>query len=431
MCLKLPYQKLLLLFFCSIIGVNISYALPNAAFFNESLSTSTSIFPETKLSNTLSSLTVSAEVENVKCYEENTGSISLNISGGEAPYTISWSHNPNISQANLSNLAAGEYTVTISDQSNGSISESFVVDEPDLLVVSIDIIQAQCAGERGIVNTIVSGGTTPYSYNWNGIDPNAATAGDHTVVISDANGCYREINYTIVVPKLLTAKANVTHALCYDSFGSVSIAIDGGLAPYAIDLKGENENEILPGTYDYTVVDANGCLINGDYTISQPEQLDISVIFAQLDCNSATGYATTFIRGGEEPYNINWFDNNPEKLAPGNYTVEVIDGNGCRYREEFSYQPTEVKVHTPTAFTPNGDGLNETFEPIINCYKSFEMIIYDRWGELVFSSKDPSIQWDGVHEGKKAEQGVYFYSLKVMDANNKLSDHNGHISLIR
>lgn len=431
MCPKLPIKRLLLLFFCSFVGANISYSHNRTSLSNEFLNDSSTINYTSENSVQLSSITINAQVENVMCYGENTGSISIDISGGEAPYQINWSHNPEINNTNLSNLSAGEYTITVSDQSNTSVSETFVVDEPDLLVASIDIIQAQCAGERGIVNTIVSGGTTPYEYNWNGVDPNAATAGDHILVISDANGCSKEINYTIKIPKLLIAKANVKHALCYDGFGSIAIDISGGLAPYVIDLKGEDENEILPGTYDYTVVDANGCLINGDYTISQPEQLDINVIFAQLDCSNSNGYATTFIRGGEEPYQINWFGKNPEKLRPGKYTVEVVDANECRYREEFSYQPIEVKVHAPTAFTPNGDGLNDTFVPVINCYKSFEMIIYDRWGEKVFNSNNPDNQWDGTQDNKDVLEGVYFYNLKVMDANNKLSDHNGHVSLIR
>lgn len=382
-------------------------------------------------SDVLPSLEISAEIENVKCYQEYTGSIALTITGGEEPYNIQWNHDPFNSNTTLTDLPAGTYTVTVTDIYSTSLSQTYTISQPDLLLVDATITQPLCANDSGVIELEVTGGTTPYTYNWNGIDPNAVPEGEHTVIVSDANECVREIKYTIVNPSPLEPNIITKDALCHENFGSMSLEVSGGTPPYTIDLQGEDKDRILAGDYSYTITDDNGCSITGNYTIHQPEKLDINVIFAQLDCNEFSGYATTFIRGGVEPYDINWFGFNPEDLRPGDYTVEVVDANECVYQEKFSYQPIGVKVYAPTAFTPNNDGLNETFVPVINCYSSFEMNIYDRWGKKIFSSNDPNTQWDGTFEGENLKQGVYFYSLQVVDSHFNISDHNGHISLIR
>lgn len=382
-------------------------------------------------SDVLITIELDALIENVDCFEESTGSISVSITHGEEPFEIEWDHDPGNENTDLSNLPAGNYTIHVSDANDNTVSETYTISQSDPLLVSADIIQPLCFGEPGRVLLEVSGGSIPYTYNWNGLDPDNIPAGTYTVSITDANECVVEIEYTIIELNALEIHFNKIDAQCYGGFGSATLEVLGGSPPYSIDWFGVDKDNIAAGDYLFTVVDANDCTINGNYSIDQPEALDIDVEFEQLDCNYYNGSATTYTYGGVPPYEVNWFGYDTDNLRPGNYFVEITDANGCAYKESFTYHTTGVKVYAPSAFTPNLDGLNETFLPVINCASSFEINIYDRWGKKIFTSTDPNKGWDGNFKGQKLQQGVYYYSLKVVDSDFKLSDHSGHVSLIR
>lgn len=338
---------------------------------------------------------------------------------------------PNIPNPIFSPTSSTEYTVTITDDCGNSFDESFEINIIPSLEVEISTSNPLCFGERGTASVSISGGRPPYTQNWGGIDPNNIPAGNYTVVVSDLD-CYEtSIDFSIIQPSALQANLSTEDALCFGGRGTASLEVGGATPPYNIDWQGNNPEALLAGSYAYTVTDANGCSISDTYVINEASQLDIDVVFEQLDCNNTVGSASTFVSGGTAPYEINWFGYDTNELSPGEYTVEVVDANDCVYSEEFLYEAIDLKVFLPSGFSPNNDGINDRFEPVVDCYKIYEYVIYDRWGKRLFESTHLEEGWDGTFDGKALPQGVYVYELLVIDATNKLTKYEGQISLIR
>ncbi|MCB9261222.1 MAG: PKD domain-containing protein [Flavobacteriales bacterium] len=111
----------------------------------------------------------------------------------------------------------------------------------------------------------------------------------------------------------------------------------------------------------------------------------------------------------------------------------VENANGCRdtiIKQIFVFPDGELMV--PTSFSPNNDGLNEVFKPYgVRFVKEFEMTIYNRWGEQIFNSIDPSIGWDGTYLGKQVPAGQYAITIKVLDFSNEKIIYNNTITILR
>jgi gliding motility-associated-like protein len=86
----------------------------------------------------------------------------------------------------------------------------------------------------------------------------------------------------------------------------------------------------------------------------------------------------------------------------------------------------------PTAFTPNGDGLNDVFKPTTIGYKALNYFrVYNRWGQIVYNSHTLEVGWDGRFDGKPVEMGTYFWVLSTTDRNGKEERYKGDVTLIR
>ena len=113
------------------------------------------------------------------------------------------------------------------------------------------------------------------------------------------------------------------------------------------------------------------------------------------------------------------------------YRIKALSNLG-----EVSYSNTEtivqeVKIFVPTAFSPNGDGLNDVFEVKGRFQNNFSLVILNRWGQIVFESKDPKHGWDGKMNGKEAPIGVYAYRLSAIDETGKKYEKTGTVTLVK
>lgn len=118
----------------------------------------------------------------------------------------------------------------------------------------------------------------------------------------------------------------------------------------------------------------------------------------------------------------------------GNQSVQliVIDPNGCADSAFVAFYIDALpQVYFPNAFTPNGDGLNDSFSINANNTESIHIQIYNRWGQLVFEGANDKVAWDGNYQGSIAEEGVYIYHVKAIGLNKKSYEYNGTITLIR
>ncbi len=307
-------------------------------------------------------LNVNRSVNNPSCYALSNGSISMGISGSSGPFTWTWSKSNSVETGSgtgnvISNLKNGTYQVNVKTSGGCSTNFSELLTQPNQLVVNTTVKSYLCPGNFGFVNLAVSGGTAPYTYDWadmvgnnNPGNRSDLIAANYSLVVRDQNGC--EINKTALITgptqniqASLISKNQIT---CYGlNDGSMSFDVSGGTAPYTyLWLDGStnlNRNSLTAGTYNLTITDNNGCLLQISESITQPEKLSLSFLITNPTCPSGTnsgnpddGSIDLSVTGGTPPYLYNWADLNmptePEDrtaLPSGNYTVIVQDQNGC------------------------------------------------------------------------------------------------------
>jgi gliding motility-associated-like protein len=286
------------------------------------------------------SLTSSATPVDALCSGSNTGSASVTAGGGTTPYTYSWTSGGTASTEN--NLAAGNYSVTVTDGNGCTSLATVTIAEPALLTASTTPVNALCnGGNTGSATVIAGGGTAPYTYAWTsggtGSAENNLSAGNYSVTVTDANGCTSLASVTIAEPAQLTTSTTPANALCNGSTGSATVTAGGGTTPYTYSWTsggtGTTENNLAAGNYSVTVTDGNGCTSVATVTIAEPALLTSSTTPTDASCNGSTGSATVTAAGGTIPYTYLWTSGGTgaaeNNLAAGNYSVTVTDGNGC------------------------------------------------------------------------------------------------------
>lgn len=288
----------------------------------------------------------STSVTNIACNGASTGSISLIMTGGNTPYSYAWSNGG--STASITGLAAGAYSVTVTDAAGcGTLNYSFTISEPTALVASIgSTANVSCNGDNtGSASASATGGIGPYTYAWsNGATTASNTglmAGTYTVTVTDASGCTDTEIVTITEPTALVASiGSSTNVLCNSgSNGSATATASGGTAAYTFLWSNGSSTATVTGlsagTYTVTVTDANGCTDTDIVTISEPAALVANVTSSNnASCNGSNdGAATASAAGGTAPYSFSWSNGastaGATGLIAGSYTVTVTDANGC------------------------------------------------------------------------------------------------------
>ncbi len=298
------------------------------------------------------------------------GSISIAVSGAAGPFTWTWtgpssgSGGPSSSPIVISGLIAGTYNVNILSPTGCSVSISVLVTQPALLSATTSVVNALCNGGNGSIDLMVTGGTTPYTYSWSDLpgspDPEDRAgigAGLYTVTVTDNNGCTKTASATITQPAAaLNISSVITPINCNgNNNGAINITVTGGTPGYTydwVDIPGtsdpEDRTSLGAGTYSVQVTDANGCITNQSFTLTQPSIISLSENIINPSCppnaqqNNANGAIDLTVSGGSGGYTYSWSasnggivpagqQNNQDLtlLVAGTYTVLVTDSNGC------------------------------------------------------------------------------------------------------
>ncbi|MEL6866569.1 MAG: SprB repeat-containing protein, partial [Bacteroidota bacterium] len=298
-----------------------------------------------------------AIVSDAVCNGEATGSISLTVNGGTAPYTYNWT-NGLPGSSNQTNVSANSYDVTVTDFNGCTASTTVVVGEPSAISITSQVVtDALCAGEAsGAIDINVSGGTAPYSYAWSNLDTDEditnITSGNYVVTITDAANC-EFISGNIVVGEssdIVISNVNIQDASCFGTAtGAISIDVTGGAGNYLYSWENnvptpisnsEDLTGLRGGTYSLTVTDGNGCIeILSGLFVNEPADISISTNVSNTSIANNDGAINTDITGGTSPYDYNWFSttgggfSSDEEdivgLMPGYYALTVTDANDC------------------------------------------------------------------------------------------------------
>lgn len=219
---------------------------------------------------------------NVSCFGLMDGSASITTVGGTGPYTYVWSTTPPQTTANAINLAAGTYTVAVTDTNGCTLIDSIIILEPDSLVASATASDVFCYGTAtGTAQAAASGGTPPYSYFWNNGDTSSTAsgleAGSYLVTATDANGCAATTTIVVEEPALLQLSTQIGNPICWGANnGFATVFVSGGTAPYQYlwstnpPQTGATAQFLSAGEYSIAVTDANGCLATSTVVLSNP-----------------------------------------------------------------------------------------------------------------------------------------------------------------
>lgn len=358
----------------------------------------------------------------------------------------------------------GNYTITLSTISSRGCTDtiSTTINLPALLSAQVQAVsQILCHGEcNGTASVNVQNGTGPYQYTWS--DPAIQTSaaadslcpGTYTVTVTDQQGCSFTGSVTITQPPPLQLTITTTPDYCGGlCAGSATALVTGGVSGYSynwsdsLSQNGPVANGLCPGNYQLGITDANGCSISGQGVVLYVDSFPFIDAYTQ-DSLLYQGQSTviTALPGGNG-YSYQWLP--PGGLASPNssnttaspdvtttYLITATDPNGCTATDSVTIQVTKVicdepEIFVPNAFTPNNDQQNDMLYVRGNSIETMQLLIFNRWGEKVFESNQPSTGWDGTYRGRPVTPDVYVYYLEAVCYNKSTFRKKGNITLIR
>ncbi len=394
---------------------------------------------------------------NNDCYGANTGYININISTNPSNLIYLWSNGA--TTKNISNLAAGNYTLETTNPSNNChLSFTHTITQPAILDATfITVKSPTCGNSDGAISATVSGGTAPYTYVWTGINiPNGTNVindtvsglavDSYTLTITDAKLCTAVKTFALsnVNSPLVTAVINPVS--CFGlSDGSIDITVNEGTSPYTYTWSvapfSEQDIDSLPkGLYVIFVEDAMHCKAIRIYSIEQPDVLSATITSESATCQSSNGTATANPIGGNGGYSYFWTgglnisSKTTTGLAVGTYAVTVSDSILC----STSASVTIAQV-TPTPKICLVT-INETFDHNVivweksdssgpyynnihhfNIYREVSTNIYKVIGSMPYDSLsefvDPIFHVDNDTNTANGDPnvGAYRYKLQMVD----------------
>jgi len=301
----------------------------------------------------------SVNIVDVTCFNGTDGSITINASGGIAPYT--YSVGAGFQASNLfSNLESENYTIVVSDVFGCTTSTSVNVGQPPPVNINSLVIAADCGLNNGAITiNVVSGGVGSLLYSINGGQAfqssnqfNGLLPGLYTIVIQDANGC---LAYdTATVNNLNAPVINnivLTNSTCYGSNnGSITINASGGVGVIQYSINNGTTffatnffNNLPDANYKVVVKDANGCISSTNVNITEPAPISLSADLVHTQCGLSNGTININLTNGIAPFQYS-IDNGAtffptdlfQNLGAGNYTVVITDATGCTRTRVFN-----------------------------------------------------------------------------------------------
>ncbi|MBK6965464.1 MAG: hypothetical protein IPH20_16420 [Bacteroidales bacterium] len=285
-----------------------------------------------------------------------TGSATVLATGGTSPFTYLWDDPSAQTPATAIGLAAGTYTVTITDANGCTATAQAIITQPTALSGGAVATSSTCGNANGSVDLSVSGGTPAYTYAWS----NGATTQDlvnvvantYSVTITDANGCTATSSATVNniggPAASISAQTNVA---CNGAFtGSATVLATGGTSPFTYLWNDPSAQTLATatglaaGTYTVTVTDFNGCTATAQAIITQPTALSGGAVATSSTCGNANGSVDLSVSGGTPAYTYAW-SNGATTQDLVNVVANTYSGNDHRCQRMYSNCFSNRKQH--------------------------------------------------------------------------------------
>ncbi len=381
------------------------------------------------------------------------GTATVLVSGGTQPYSYQWHQGYMQTGATATGLCDGWVYVTVSDANGLNRTDSVLVGLMNF-EANIQILdKINCYNEKtGKLTANLINGAYPLSYLWNTNPPNenqiieGLSEGIYQVIITDGNGCKDTASIYLSQPPELLFNVSSTDVICKnDCNGTLNLSANGGKPPYKFYFQNTEitiANTLCVGNYMVQVMDSNNCNITKNVIINYTD--DILANFYADPTSGIYPLNVNFLNTTINGYQYYWdfgtgdfsSETSPSYLYSdtGKYNVNLIatSTNGCRDTSKviINVYP-EMIIYIPNAFSPNNDGTNDFFYPVINRQvEKYELFIYNRWGNLVFNSNNQYQKWDGKYQGEIVKEGVYYYIIYIT-AGNKEKKFHSSLTILR
>ena len=398
------------------------------------------------------------------------GSFTANASGGTAPYAYAWSSGATTSIATVIPATPQTYTVTVTDANGCTATREISINFGPPLSVTTNGTASVCSGAAATICANASGGTGGDSYLW---QPGNATTPCITVNPASTS------TYTVIVTDNCGATATTSSTVHVNPFPTVDFSADlyVGCAPLCIQFRNTTQGKVQ----QYVWAFGNGDTIQSAspiYCYPSSGTFNVSLTITDSGGCSATLEKANMITVYTHPTAAFTFSPQaPSILAPTvHFTDKSTDQYGIVYQvwsfgdatdstskipnPEHTYRDTgnycanlvvmnehgctdtatnclvinpAFNLYIPSAFTPNGDGVNDVFQPVGKYIQSFEMYIFDRWGMQLYHTNDLTKGWNGTVAGGSAiaQEDTYIYKILVTDTQGNQHSYIGNVSIIK
>ena len=415
----------------------------------------------------------------VTCNSGNDGIVNVTVTQGTPPYSYSWTNSSSLTNQ-ATDLPAGTNTVTVTDANGCVIFQDFTLNEPPpLQVTSISNNLIVCVGDSVEVIATGAGGSSAYTYSWtmNGsfvgtgssiyVSP---TQNNSQVCVTLTELCgsppatlCTDVNFpTNIDPQILPS----TTGECVPAEVTFTNTTNSTEVAYTVWHYGDGSFDTIPGLnstffsyeniglYDVSleIVSTFGCSYFKNFNdLIEGYGYPTAGFYSNPDPASVfEPTMTVFSNSSNDVVSYQWispFSNPnfgttqnleitfPNEVEDYPVTLIVTNQNGCN--DTITLPVTiknEVILFAPNSFTPDGNEFNENWRVFIQgiALQEFHLIIYNRWGEILFESFDPEGVWDGTYGGKLVPEGTYVWTIHAMDAeNDKKYEFNGHINVLK
>ena len=402
------------------------------------------------------------------------GSMAIDISLGQLPMDYSFmdssgNNGSGIVTSNpffISQLTAGQYTITLTNANGISVSEEIEIVQAAPPIVGIDLINGlACVGDQtGAVVATATGDFPPYTYQWSN---GAATpgisnliAGNYSVTVFGPFGCEASAQVIIEEPLDIEVMFIVNNPDCFNEEGGyVQVEASGGSTPYQFALNGSDFqsenifNGLSSGVYQITVQDANGCEQVESFAINAPILADVNLgdddtiqLGDGVTINAIVNLPDSLLS------NIEWSGLGTDLECPTcltqatvplvttTYSISIESSDGCTDDDDMTiFVDRRRQVFVPNVFSPNGDGVNDFLFPFAKANsvaKIHSFLIFSRWGETVFEAygfqpNDPGLGWDGQHKGEPMRPAVFAWFAEIEFIDGQAMLFEGDVVLVR
>lgn len=401
----------------------------------------------------------------IPCLETGTIEV-LTATGGNGVYSYQWSLGGNNLPTTQSIIVpAGSpmwYVVEVEEGCGSSVQDSVLVSQaalPPIAITTTGNVTVICPGdttELGI--TEVTGGNGVYTIEWTNAAGDVLSMGytlevgvpndaSYTINVADQCGTVGTTQLITLLPQYEQLEIFTTpdHLICYGESTVAEVTVEGGSGYFFVEWIGQDFTDpvlaVQPTqetTYVVLVTDRCGAVRSGEVTV------EVEAVFIDIAVNNQ-GQDDWFLQAATIPraasYVWDWGDgfmSRANEVAHSFTDLEdhwvqlkVVTPNGCTARDSV-FLTAPAHIYFPNAFTPDGDGVNETFGPIGHSIDEFSMVVYNRWGELLYSTDELLEPWDGkVNGGKMATTGVYVYKYRAEGHYFPSTEGYGSVTLIR